>query len=130
MKKYPNGRYIEIANNEVLRDDVPGVEINGEWVPYDDDAFPIVDLLIINIRENTREKNEVTHSKGPQNIVNYIWSSILDGFKMQGNPITIVGDAAGIDVDELTTEPGLTVQAADINQIRREPGSPIDGGSV
>jgi hypothetical protein len=128
-KKYPNGRYIEIANNEVLLDDVPGVKINGKWVPYDDDAFPIVRFVNYQYPREYAGENEVTHAKGPQNIVNYVWSYILDMFKMQANPITLIGDGAGVDSDEFTNEPGLNVQATDINQIRREPGTPITPGS-
>jgi len=129
VKKYPTGRYIEICNNELLKDDVPGVEINGEWIPYDDDSFPIVRFVNYAYPREYAGENEVTHAKGPQNIVNYVWSYILDMFKMQANPVTVIGDSANIDSEEITNEPGLVVQASDINQFRREPGTPVTPGS-
>lgn len=128
-KKYPNGRYIEICNNELLRDDVPGVEINGEWTPYDDDGFPIVRFVNYQYPREYAGENEVTHIKGPSKITNYIWSYILDMFRMQANPITVLGSGSGVDDEEITNEPGMIVHADDVNQVRREPGTPIAGGS-
>lgn len=129
VKKYPMGRYIEIANNELLRDDAPGVEVNGEWVPYEYDSFPVVRFVNYQYPREYAGENEVTHTKGPQNITNYIWSYALDMFKMQANPITLLGTGSNVDPDEVTNEPGLVLQPDDINQVRREPGTPIAGGT-
>lgn len=123
-KKYPNGRYLEVANNTLLKDTVPGVDIKGEWVPFYDDCFPIAKLVNYAYPREYAGENEVTHTKGPQKITNYIWSYILDSFKMAANPITLIGDASGIDAEEVTNEPNLVLEAADINQFRREPGLP------
>lgn len=128
-KKYPQGRYIEIANNCLLRDTVPGVEIDGEWVPYDDDCFPIARLVNYAYPREYVGENEVTHTKGPQKIVNYIWSYILDMFKMQGNPVTIIDDSANVDEETITNEPGNIIKTSNVNGVRREPGTPIDGGA-
>jgi hypothetical protein len=62
-------------------------------------------------------------------MVNYLWSNILDQLRMQGNPVTIVGDAAQVDEEDLTNEPGSIIKASDINQVRREPGVPITPGA-
>lgn len=128
-KKYPNGRYIEVASNCLLRDTVPGVEIKGEWVPFMDDCFPIAKLVNYAYPREYAGENEVTHTKGAQKISNYVWSYILDTFKMQANPVTIVGVGADIDEEEITNEPGNILMASDINQIRREPGIPPAPGS-
>lgn len=128
-KKYPTGRYIEIANNELLFDGPPGVEIQGNWVPYDDDAFPVARLVNYNMPLEYYGENECTHAKGPQKIVNYIWSYICDMFRMQANPVTVVGTNANVDEEELTNEPGAIVHADDVNQVRREMGTPITPGS-
>lgn len=124
-KKYPKGRYIETACGLKLRDCAPGVEIKGEWVEYDDDCFPIVRLVNYNYPREYAGENEITHTKGPQKTANYLYSYILDCFRMQANPITIIGDSAQTDEEEITNEPGSKIHAADINQIRREPGTPI-----
>jgi hypothetical protein len=128
-KKYPTNRYIELCCNQVLRDTVPGVEIEDEWVAYEDDCFPIARLVNYQYPREYAGENEVSHTAPLQKITNYVWSYILDMFRMQSNPITIVGDASGIDEEEFTNEPGLILKAADINQIRREPGTPIAGGA-
>lgn len=128
-QKYPKGRYIEIANNVLLRDSAPGVEIDGEWVEYEDDCFPIARCVNYQYPREYAGENEVTHTKGPQKIQNYIWSYMLDMFKIQANPITVVGDASNVDDEQITNEPGNIIHAADINQVRREPGTPITAGS-
>lgn len=129
IKKYPRGRYIEIANNQVLRDVAPGVFVNGEWVEYEDDSFPIARLVNYQYPREYAGENECTHSKGPQKIVNWIWSYIMDMFRMQANPVTIVGTNSNVDEEEITNEPGNIIHATDVNQIRREPGNSIDAGS-
>lgn len=127
-KKYPTGRYIEICNNELLRDTVPGIEINGEWVPYDTDKFPIVRLVNYQYPREYAGENECTHIKGPAKINNYFWSYILDTMRMMGSPITILGDGADVDDEEVTNEPGSILHAADVNQVRRESGPGVAPG--
>jgi hypothetical protein len=130
LKKYPKGRYIEMANNQLLRDSAPGVDINGKWTEYDFDEFPVARLVNYQYPREYAGENEVTHLKGPAKIQNYIWSYILDCFKLQGNPITVIGDAASVDEEEVTGEPGAIIHAADISQIRREQGLPVTPGSM
>lgn len=128
-KKYPTPRYIEMICNTIVRDGPQGVEINGEWVPYKDECFPIARLVNYQYPREYAGENEVSHTAPLQKIVNYSWSYILDMFRMQSNPITIIGDAAQVDEEEFTNEPGLILRASDINQIRREPGTPIASGA-
>lgn len=128
-KKYPKGRYIEIANNCVLKDTTPGVEIDGQWVEYECEGFPIARLVNYAYPREYAGENEVTHTKGPQKMQNYIWSYILDMFKTQANPITVIGDASGLDEDAVLNEPGSIWQVTDVSQVRREPGTPLTPGS-
>jgi hypothetical protein len=128
-KKYPTGRYIEICNNELLFDGPPGVEIQGNWVPYEDDAFPVARLVNYNMPLEYYGENECTHTKGPQKLVNYIWSYIMDMFRTQANPITVIGTGANVDEEEVTNEPGSIVHADDVNQFKREQGVPVTPGS-
>ncbi len=128
-KKYPKGRYIEMANKCILRDGAPGVLIDGKWVEYEDDCFPIARCVNYQYPREYAGENEVTHTRGPQKLVNYIWSYMLDMFKMQSNPVTVVGDAANVDEESITNEPGNIIKATDINQIRRESGTPVTPGS-
>lgn len=127
--KYPRGRYIEIANQLVLRDCNPGIEINGEWVEFEHDMFPIARLVNYSYPREYAGENEVTHIKGPQKIINYVWSYILDCFKIQGNPMTILGSGSGVDEEEVTSEPGAIVHALDVNQVVRLPGTPVTPNS-
>jgi len=104
-KKYPNGRYIEIANNKVLRDGPIGVEINGEWVEYKlDGMLPISRLVNYAYPRRYAGENEVTHGKGPQKVHNYAWSYVMDLFKASNNPKVVVTHAAGDVADEITNE--------------------------
>lgn len=129
-KKYPNGRYLEIANNMVLFDGVPGVKIGEEWVPYEaPDCFPIVKLNNYQYPGEYAGENEVTHIRGPQKIFNYIWSYIMDSFRMAANPRVVISTDSGIDPDELTNEPGLVVETNNMAGYRQEPGAPIAPGS-
>jgi len=124
-KKYPTGRYIEIANAVILRDGPPGYKKKGEWIPYDHDLFPIAKLVNYGYPREYAGENEVTHMKGPNKIVNYTWSYILDCFRMNANPRIIVSSQSGIDVETLTNEPGLVVETQDMNGYRQEPGLAI-----
>jgi len=129
-KKYPNGRYLEIANNTVLFDDVPGVMIEKQWVPYEaPDCLPIVKLCNYQYPGEYAGENEVTQTRGPQKIFNYIWSYIMDSFRMAANPRVVISNQSGIDPDELTNEPGLVVETNDMGGYRQEPGAPIAPGS-
>jgi hypothetical protein len=127
-KKYPKGRYLEIACNQKLRDVQPGVEIKGEWVEYEDDSFPIVRLVNYSYAREYCGENEVTHIKGPQKITNYVLSYILDMFKMQANPVTVIQNG-GVDEETVTNEPGSIVHENAPGAYRREPGTSITPGS-
>lgn len=129
-KKYPKGRYIEIASNTVLCDRENGVVINGQCVAYEDGKFPIVRLIDHSYPREYWGAGEIEQLKGPQKIVDYLWSFGLDHLKMSGNPQWLVGTGSGADIENITNEPGVMVEATDINQLRRESGEPLPGGWI
>lgn len=128
-KKYPKGRYIEVANNTKLFEAGFGCWVKDEWVEYEDDSIPVARLVNYSYAREYAGENEVTHLKGPQKIINYVWSYILDMFRVQANPVTIVADSGNVDEETITNEPGNIIRTADINAVQRLPGTPITGGS-
>lgn len=118
--KYPKGRYIEIVNNNKVKD---------EENEYEDGLFPIATLLNYDYGEYCGE-NEVTHFRGPQKIINYTMNHIMDQFKAGGAPQKYISEKAAHVADKITDEPGLKVIVPDVNDIRHEPGQGIAPGSI
>lgn len=127
-KKYPKGRYIEKCGNTILYDGHNGAMLDSGCIPYEDGMIPIARLVNYSYPLEYAGENEVTHSRGPQKVINYVWSHLLDQMKMSSNPVTVIGATSGVDPDNVTNEPGLKILANDVNQVRREPGMPIAGG--
>lgn len=126
--KYPKGRYIEKCNNVILCDGPNGVKVGDKIIPYEDGEIPIARLVNYSYPLEYAGENEVTHSRGPQKVINYSWSHTLDQMKMGSNPVTIIGATSGVDPDNVTNEPGLKILANDVNQVKREPGLPVSAG--
>lgn len=125
QKKYPQGRYIEVANNQVFLDGAIGVEIDGKIVPYKDGKIPIVRFVNYSYPREMYGENEVSHRMGPQIVTNYIYSFMLDSMKMASNPKEIFS-AANVEASELSTnEPGQALVLPDFNGYRREAGEGI-----
>jgi hypothetical protein len=129
-KKYPRGRYVEIANNTLLFDGEPGVKINGEWVPFEHGHIPIVRCVNYGYPREYVGEDEISQTKGPQKIINYIWSYILDSFKMNANPRVIISTDSGIDPEQLTNEPGIHITTNNMAGYRQEPGMAIAPNSL
>jgi hypothetical protein len=124
--KYPGGRYVEKVGNTVLRDGPNGIWINGKCEPWEHGKFPIVRMVNYSYPREYAGETEITHMRSPQRVVNYVWSFILDVMKRGSAPQKIIGSSSGIDVENLTDEPGLNIEVADVNQVRFEygPGVP------
>lgn len=116
--QFPRGRYIEVANNCTLED---------RENEFEDGLFPIARLVNYDYGEYAGE-NEVTQRRGPQTVLNYVWSYILDQMKMGANPQTVVTHAARKIVKKLTNEPGLVIEVPTLGDMRKEPGVGIPPG--
>jgi hypothetical protein len=68
---------------------------------------------------------EVEQLKSAQSIVNKVFSYLLDYMTIMGNPIWVVDDAAMVNTDNLTNEPGLIVEKREGTEVRREAGTPL-----
>lgn len=128
-KLYPKGRYIEMVGKTILKDEGE----NGQMDPndpniFEDGLFPICTLVNYDYGEYAGE-TEVAHRKGPQKLINYTLSHIMDQFKMGSNPQKIVAHSAQEVAKKLTNEPGLVVTVPNINDIRYETGPGIASGS-
>lgn len=111
--KYPNGRKTVLCNG-VLLEDGPN--------PYEDGLIPKAKLVNYMLPREYYGMGDVEQLESPQMIFNKLVSFALDVLTLMGNPIWVVGQGAGIDTDNLFNQPGLVVEPADINQVRREEG--------
>lgn len=122
-KKYPNGRYIEMINNKIVRDGGPGYWADGtsksEWIEYKlGCVFPISRLVNYAYPRRYAGGEEVTQLKGPQKLFNYVWSYCIDNFKASINPKIVVAHRAGDIADELTNEPNQVVEVPNVDDVR------------
>lgn len=128
-KRFPKGRYLEIANDKVLWDEGEGGMPHPDYPHiFEDGLFPIAQLKNYDYGEYVGQ-NEVDHQKGVQKTLNYTVSHILDQFKSISNPINVISDKAADRKSKITNEPGSTWVLPSMNDYKREPGLPIAGGA-
>lgn len=111
--KYPNGRRI-ITCAGVLLDDGP--------IPYDDGEIPFDRYVNYLLPREFWGMSEVEQLKGPQRMINKIYSFALDVLTLMGNPIWMVPSSSGVDPDSLTNRPGLNVEYDGENSPQRVEG--------
>lgn len=126
---YPKGRYLEVVNDVVLKDEGR----DGQADPQDphifeDGLFPIVTLVNYDYGEYVGE-NEVTHMRGPQKLTNYVLSHIMDQFKMNSNPKVVIAERAQHIKKKITNEPGQKITVPEVGDVRFEPGTGVAAGS-
>lgn len=128
-KKYPKGRYVEIANKRLLWDEGKDGKASTEYPHiFEDGLFPIATAKNYDYGEYMGQ-NEVDHQRGTQKSVNYAVSHVMDQLKMAGNPRITLTDKAADRKGKINNEPGGIDIVPSLDSIRREPGLPISGGA-
>ena len=112
-RKYPKGRYVVIANKQILHDG-----------PLEDDSL-MIPFAKYNNYIMPREfwgVSECEQLKSPQSVFNKILCFSLDALAMTGNPIWIVDSNSSVDTDNLNNIPGDVVEKNPGSEVRREAG--------
>jgi len=118
-KKYPNGRYVCIANGMILHD--------GD-LPYDDGLIPFSKYVNYVDPRQFWGISEVEQLASPQIILNKILSYTIDVLLYTSNPIWLVSNDADVDTDNLNNIPGTVVEHSPGATVRRENGPPLNPG--
>lgn len=118
-KKYPNGRYVCIANGMILHDGP---------LPYEDSEIPFQKYVNYADPRQFWGISEVEQLASPQIILNKILSYTIDVLLYTSNPIWIVDNSADVDTDNLNNIPGSVVEKSPGSEVRRENGPPLNPG--
>ncbi len=111
--KYPKGCKMVVAG---------GILLEKEENPYEDGKFPWAKLVNYIDPRQFWGISEIEQIKEPQKLKNKVFSFALDVLTLMGNPIWIVDDAANVDTDNLTNQPGLVVEKSSGGTVTREEG--------
>jgi hypothetical protein len=112
-KKHPQGRKIVMASKVIL-----------ESGPneYEHRKFPFARVQNYVNQRQFWGISDVEQLESPQKVFNKLVSFSLDVLTLMGNPVWKVGTASGVDTENLFNQPGLIIEADDINQVQREEG--------
>ena len=115
-KKYPNGRKLVIASEQLLED---------EHNPYLDGKFPYARLVDHIMPREFWGQGEVEQLKGPQMLINKLMSYTMDVLSLMGNPVWKNPTGSGVFSESLTNQPGLVIDHIDGFAPQREPGMEV-----
>jgi hypothetical protein len=118
-KKYPNGRYVCIANGMILHDGP---------LPYEDGLIPFSKYVNYVDPRQFWGISEVEQLASPQIILNKILSYTIDVLLYTSNPIWIVDNSADVDTDNLNNIPGSVIEKTPGSEVRRENGPQLNSG--
>jgi hypothetical protein len=118
-KKFPNGRYLCIANGMILEDGP---------LQYEDGLIPFSKYVNYVDPRQFWGISEVEQLASPQIIINKILSYTIDVLLYTSNPIWIVDNSADVDVENLNNVPGTVVEKSPGSEVRRENGPPLNPG--
>ena len=117
-KKYPDGRYVVIANGLLLEDGP---------LPYEDGLIPFSRYCNYILPREFFGVSEIEQLKPSQVVFNKILAFTLDSLALMGNPIW-VSDDPNLDIDNLTNRPGMVVPKTPGSTVSREMGVPLNPG--
>ena len=112
-RKYPNGRYIVIANDMILHEGP---------LPYEDNLFPFAKYNNYILPREFYGVSEIESLESPQTVFNKMLCFALDSMALTGNPIWIVDSNSEVDTDNLANIPGSVVEKNPNTEVRREQG--------
>lgn len=115
-KKYPNGRKILIACNQVLSDG-PN--------PYLDGKIPFAKFTNRVLPREFWGASDVEKLKGPQQIINRLMSYTLDIIALTGNPVWLNPLSSNVDDYSLINKVGLVIPHTDGAPPQRLPGMEV-----
>jgi hypothetical protein len=113
-RKYPDGRYVVIANKMILYDGP---------LEYDDLKIPYAKYNNYILPREFYGISEVEQLESPQAIFNKMLCFSLDALAMTGNPIWIIDSNAEVDTENLNNVPGAVVEKNPGTEVRREVGA-------
>jgi hypothetical protein len=113
QKAHPQGRKIVIANKVVL-ESTPN--------PHEHGKFPYARVQNYVNQRQFWGISDIEQLESPQKVFNKLVSFSLDVLTLMGNPVWKVGTSSGVDTENLFNQPGLIIEADDINQVQREEG--------
>ncbi len=112
-KKYPKGRKIVVAGKVLLE--------SGEN-EYEDGKVPKARLQNYVNQRQFWGISDIEQLESPQKVFNKLICFALDVLTLMGNPIWKVGTGSGVDTENLFNQPGLIIEADNIDQVQREEG--------
>jgi hypothetical protein len=114
--KYPNGRYVVIANGIILEDGP---------LPYDDGLIPFSKYVNYCDPRQFWGISEVEQLESPQRAFNKILSYAIDIMLYCSNPGWIISNDADVDTDNLTNQPGAVIEKSPSGTVERVQGAQL-----
>jgi hypothetical protein len=114
--KYPNGRYICIANGVILHDGP---------LPYEDGLIPFSKYVNYSDPRQFWGISEVEQLESPQRAFNKILSYALDIMLYCSNPQWVISNDADVDTDNMTNQPGAIIEKSPSGTVERIQGAQL-----
>ena len=120
-KKYPNGRYVIIAN---------GIKLVDSDLEYEDNLIPFSKYNNYILPREFWGISEIEQLESPQKVFNKILAFTLDAYALMGNPIWIVDYSSGLDPSSMHNVPGAVYEKEKGTEVRREQGVGVNPGAL
>ena len=114
--KYPNGRFVVIANGIILEDGP---------LPYEDGLIPFSRYVNYADQRQFWGISEIEQLESPQRAFNKILSYAIDIMLYCSNPGWIISNDADVDTDNLTNQPGAVIEKSPSGQVERVQGAQL-----